>query len=495
MGRSTLTVLVYLGCLKAGLAYMPLERTLPRDRIRFMVEEARCKMVLTSSPCPISDFVNCVDLVKFSYITEETQITTAQPVSASQLCSVMFTSGSTGLPKGVMVEHRGMVNLCDPTTSNWQGRMRTGWTTGVAFDPSGFQIFSTLASGSELHILPDDGVFRSDRYIDFLIHSGTPCSLSKEVLKYSFALPGVERIYLTPSILSVLLQEGPEWLQKTSLRSLMVGGEIPDPSKLHMCRIKLPSLEIIQSYGPTEGSVRSCFFVVPAYFDLQRTVRLPLGNPLPNVSVLIIDPISFLPVPPGVQGEIAIAGVNVTRGYLNRPELTREKFIVLPADNPFGQLQVYRAGDIGFRDKDGLVHFVGRNDGQIKIRGQRLELGEIEQVLSQHPSVQACVVAAVPSGTSHQLVAYYTERVMTRLSTSGVEELSAYLRQILPIFMVPNRFLKVDALPLTITGKLDRRLMSSHNYLNSLEIEPSDLAMVEMCVFVDSFTSQGDILI
>src|ERR1700754_3529933 len=165
MGRSSLLVLAYLGCLKAGLAYMPLERSLPRDRLCFMVKEARCNLVLTASTCPISDIVNCIDLLESIDLTENTPVTNLPHVSSSQLCNLMFTSGSTGLPKGVMIEHRGMVNVCAPASSIWKGRARTAFTTGVAFDPAGMQIFGSLANGSEIHVLQDSGVFSPEQYI------------------------------------------------------------------------------------------------------------------------------------------------------------------------------------------------------------------------------------------------------------------------------------------------------------------------------------------
>ena len=172
MNRSALLVIAYLGCLKAGLAYMPLEKGSPHDRLHAMVASSGCRLVLSSGTCPLLDTIHCVDLSCNQDIFTKTAKQTLPNVNEGQLCNLMFTSGSTGVPKGVMIEHRGMVNLCDPGTSNWPDRLRSGFTTRIGFDPSGYQIFAPLLNGSELHILPDMEVFDPEAFRRFIVDHG-----------------------------------------------------------------------------------------------------------------------------------------------------------------------------------------------------------------------------------------------------------------------------------------------------------------------------------
>lgn len=208
---------------------------------------------------------------------------------------------------------------------------------------------------------------------------------------------GVQRLNLTPSILAALLEDGSDWLERSSLKCIVVGGEAADPSKLLLCRDRIPDLEIVNAYGPTEGTIRSTFFSVPQDHDLKRSIQLPIGVSVPNTSAFILDSESLLPVPPGIRGEIVIAGVHLARGYLNRTELTNEKFVVLPLDHPLGSIRIYRTGDVGYQTKIGLTFYAGRTDNQIKLRGQRVELGEIEHAILQYTRIQACVVTIVSS--------------------------------------------------------------------------------------------------
>ncbi|KAE9402498.1 acetyl-CoA synthetase-like protein, partial [Gymnopus androsaceus JB14] len=385
MGRSVLLVVAYLGCLKAGLAFMPLDYRLPVDRLRLMVQSAKCRLMLTSGDGPLCGEIHSIDLAQEMQIMLSTPIVTLPVVSAHQLSNIVYTSGSTGAPKAVMIEHRGMVNLCAPETTNWPGKLNTALATSIGFDPSGFQIFSALLGGSTLYCLTNNIHFDAQEYQAFLI-------------KYS-----IHRCYMTPSVLAALLETGDDWLERSSLKHIMLGGEKLNPSKVSECLRRLPTLEFFSSYGPAEASVRSAYFPITSVKNLQK---IPLGRALPNTSIYILDN-SLYPVPAGVIGEICVSGVHVSRGYLHQPELTARHFIETAQDSPLGSRRIYCTGDLGYWTKEGLVQFIGRKDTQLKLLGQRIEAGEVEFAINHHPSVQSSAVAIVRSkDDGEQLVAY-----------------------------------------------------------------------------------------
>ncbi|KAK7468432.1 hypothetical protein VKT23_002945 [Stygiomarasmius scandens] len=398
--RSVLLVVAYLGCLKAGLAYMPLDQSLPIDRMRSMIQQARCRLVLVSYECPIDEGVVTVNLSENTSIIHSTPIVQLPTVHVNQLSNVMFTSGSTGMPKGVALEHRGMLNLCAPETTNWPGKMKNALTTSIGFDPSGFQIFTTLLTGSELHCLPDHGILDVDEYKHFLIGSA------------------IERCFMTPSVLSVLLESDGDWLEQSSLQHILLGGEKLVPSKVAECMRRLPHLQIASSYGPTEASVRSAYFPISPDTPVGRLSRIPIGRSLPNIQVHVVDQ-ELAPVPAGVLGEIVVSGISLARGYLNQPSITAERFVQTPQGSLLGDQRLYHTGDLGFWTADGQLQFVGRKDTQLKVRGQRLEAGEVEAVIKQNSAVKSAAVVLVRTPASDELVAYIQLGADERVQEEG----------------------------------------------------------------------------
>ncbi|KAE9406246.1 acetyl-CoA synthetase-like protein [Gymnopus androsaceus JB14] len=449
MGRSALLVIAYLGCVKAGLAFMPLDKKLPVNRVRIMVQNTKCRLMLTYGDGPLAEEIETVDLMQRKEILLSTPITELPTITSHQLSNIVHTSGSTGTPKAIMIEHRSMVNLCAPETTNWPGKFNTALSTSIGFDPSGFQIFSALLGGSTLYCLPDNGLFDPKEYQEFIVQSS------------------IQRCSMTPSVLSALLETDDDWLECSSLKHIMLGGEPLNPSKITECLRRLPTLEVSSSYGPAEAAVRSAYYLVTPL--VENLLKIPIGRALPNTSIYVLDE-SFYPVPAGVLGEIAVAGIHLARGYLHQPELTAERFISISAKNPLGPCRLYLTGDVGYWNSEGQLQFVGRKDTQLKLRGQRIEAGEVECAINCHPAVKSSAVVVVGTPSGDQLIAYTLLSLDTSCDFASIlDSIINSLRQSLPSYMIPAHIIPLDEFPLNYSGKLDRKTLSSNDYLEKFK--------------------------
>ncbi|MCG1048369.1 amino acid adenylation domain-containing protein, partial [Mycetohabitans sp. B6] len=349
-------------------------------------------------------------------------------LTSRHLAYVIYTSGSTGTPKGVMVEHRGVVNLAQAQIACFDvhATSRIVQFASFSFDASVFEIFMALGCGASLH-LPSDGV-RYDRYR--LWQYLTEC--------------GITHVTLPPA----LLQEGRDLPRLNQPLTAILAGEAPSVALFH--NLMNQGVVVFNAYGPTETTV-----CVSAWrgLNLFNGKVLPIGRPLANTRVYLLDA-HGQPVPLGAVGELYIGGAGVARGYLNRPELTAERFVRDPfASEP--DARMYKTGDLARYLPDGNLEFLGRNDHQVKIRGFRIELGEIETCLVQHAQVHEAVVLAMGEGQDKRLVAY----VVTEPDEQLANTLRTHVAAVLPEYMVPSAFVRLDALPLTPNGKLDRRAL------------------------------------
>ncbi|MBD0260665.1 MAG: amino acid adenylation domain-containing protein, partial [Cytophagales bacterium] len=430
--RSERMVTALLAVLKAGAAYLPLDPNAPPDRMGYVLEDARPKAVLIDSDETGRKFGLAAHqpvLLPVAGAHPGDRQNPAPNAYPRDIAYVMYTSGSTGRPKGVMVETAGVVNRL-----YWQWHAYDFGTTDVilqktpfTFDVSVAELFLPLCFGARLVLCPKEIVYDPARLAEY-IH----CH-------------GITNVHFVPSALSAF-QEGltPAQYQRTrSLRRIFTSGEaLPAATvKRHYQHSDTPLYNL---YGPTEATVEVSFFHPSPGAD-----RVPIGQPIPNTQLYVLDKHLQL-VPVGVEGEICIGGVGVARGYLNQPELTREKF----ADNPFVPHAVlYRSGDIGRWCPDGKIEFVSRNDNQVKIRGYRVELGEIADALTRHPAVGQGVVVARPNAQgTPELTAYFTGREAVE-----VPALRAFLRHYLPEYMLPAYFVPLPHLPVTANGKLDHK--------------------------------------
>ncbi|RYZ34124.1 MAG: amino acid adenylation domain-containing protein, partial [Myxococcaceae bacterium] len=430
MERSPEMVVGMLAVLKAGGAYVPLDPTHPRERLAYLLEDARMPVVLSQRSLRDAlpegpAHVLCLDSDWDTLVAPEAG---ALPLAeAGQLAYVIYTSGSTGRPKGVEVEHASLGNLV-----TWHQRTygvteadRATQLAGLAFDASVWEIWPTLAAGASLHLPPEEVRTAPAKLVRWL----------------------TER-RITVAFLPTVLAEAViarEWPGTSTLRTLLTGGD-----RLHRLDVEGLPFQVVNHYGPTEGTVVSTAAVVRA-----STQPPPIGQPITNMRAYVLDA-RLRPVPVGVGGELYVAGAGVSRGYLRRPALTAERFIPDPF-SPESGARLYRTGDRVRWLAEGTLEFLGRADDQVKIRGFRIELGEIEQALALHPAVRECVVVVRDdSRGGKRLVAYAVGEGGTVLETGP---LHAFLREQLPEYMVPSAFVVLEALPLNTSGKVDRRAL------------------------------------
>ncbi|HDX9649186.1 TPA: amino acid adenylation domain-containing protein, partial [Bacillus cereus] len=421
--RSLDMIVGIMGILKSGAAYLPIDPEYPEERIKYMVEDSNAKFVLTQTHLYDKlHFINNECITKIS-INDETiknqeQINMERRNNRNDLAYVIYTSGSTGLPKGVLVEHHSLVNLC-----NWYvdfhkitERDRITNYLKVSFDASIGEIFPCLITGATLHVLGKDMRLDLDKLNEYMN--------SKDITVATFPSKVSEQF---------ILQDN------HSLRMLVSGGE-------KLILNKNTRYQLVNAYGPTENTVVTTSFLMNNNDD-----NIPIGKPVYNTKVYIINKYNqFCPI--GVTGELCISGVGLARGYLNNPALTAEKFV----GNPFvsGE-KMYRTGDLVRWMPDGNVEFIGRIDHQVKIRGYRIELGEIESQLLKHQDIKEVVVVAKEDKKNHTYISAYIVSEKA-ISSAKIRE---FLEKELPDYMIPSYFVQLDQLPLTSNDKVDRKAL------------------------------------
>jgi len=442
--RSLEMIVGLLGILKAGGAYVPLDPEYPQERLQYILEDAQVKVLLTQQrvldklPEHQAQLV-CFDNI-WPQIVQNNQDNPTSGVTAFHLANLIYTSGSTGKPKGVMVEHTGLFNLAQAQiqTFGLHSASRVLQFASLSFDASIWEIIMALGSGAILYLGTKDSLL-----------PGMP--LIERLRDYR-----ITHITLPPSALAVLPVE-----ELPALQTIIVAGEA---CSAELIKQWSAGRNFFNAYGPTEASVCA---TIAKCTDSDR--KISIGRPIANTQIYILDS-HLQPVPIGVPGELHIAGAGLARGYLNRRELTQQKFIPNPFEeaavrllsaplkasrSPDAGSRLYKTGDLARYLPDGNIEYLGRIDNQVKIRGFRIELGELEAVLSQNVDVRACCVITredIPG--EKRLVAYIvpqTEVIPT------VSVLRQFLKTKLPDYIVPNAFVILEAIPITPNGKVDRR--------------------------------------
>ncbi len=435
--RSPELVVALLGVLKAGGAYAPADPGYPKERLSFMIEDTRAPVLLTEqallSRIPSGNAkVLCLD-ADWELIARESRENLPVNVQAGNLAYIMFTSGSTGVPKGAAIPHRAVNRLVlNPDWIQLGAGSRVAQVANASFDAATFEIWGALLNGGHLV-----GITQAVAL--------SPRDFARELREQQ-----ITAMFLTAALFNQVAAEVPGAFE--TLDTLIAGGEALDPKWVRSVLKNRPPRRLLNGYGPTENTTFTCCHLIQSCSEHASNV--PIGRPISNTSVYVLDE-RMQPVPIGVPGQLYAGGDGLATGYWNRPELTFEKFVPNPFGDPAGQL--YRTGDLARWLPDGTIEFLGRIDDQVKIRGFRVELGEIETVLGRHPGVRECVVNVCgdTAGTK-RLVAYF---VPERGCAPKANEMRAFLMQHLPEHMLPSAYVRLESLPLTSNGKVDRRAL------------------------------------
>ena len=460
-----------LGILKAGGAYVPIDVNNPKDRVSYMLKDTGAALVLSQKNVEIdasilpSEKVLFIDL-QASFYTEEAASNLQSHSSSKDLAYVIYTSGTTGYPKGVMVEHHSVTSLVYNTFIEQDASDAFAFFSSPVFDAAIFEIWTPLLRGTRLIIPKNLEQLVSDKvsFKNFIISQG------------------ITTLWLTKTLFESLY-----FADKTlfkSLKHLLIGGEALDRTVVNeLIFSNHKPLHFMNGYGPTECTTFACMYRLE---EAVLNANVPIGQAIAHRSVYVVDKNGNL-VPEGVIGELYIGGAGVARGYLDREELTKERFIenkfASDSDKTNGNTRLYKSGDLVRWLPDGNLEYIGRNDAQIKLRGYRIELGEIEQTLLNMPEIQQSSVLIkereTVSGVTKYLVGYYVLEPNTECTE---ETILGLLQENLPDYMVPSALVALDSFPLTINGKLDKRALPAPEFRDKLGyIAPETEVEKQLC--------------
>ncbi|MBE9228590.1 amino acid adenylation domain-containing protein [Phormidium sp. LEGE 05292] len=489
MERSLEMLVGLLGILKAGGAYLPLDPVYPQKRISLMLADAQVSVILTQSKLrgileagviTQPSIVVCIDS-DWHFIDSKSDENPVSGVTPDNLAYTIYTSGSTGKPKGVQIEHRSVVNFL--TSMSREPGMTAEdivvAVTTISFDIAGLEIYLPLSVGAQMVLVSRE------------------VATSGEQLKELLSRSGATIMQATPATWQMLLATG--WLGNKHLK-ILCGGEALTQKLASELLSRCCSLWNL--YGPTETTIWSTLYKVES-----TDAPIPIGKPIANTQIYLLDPNwcnqtdPVKPVPVGVAGEVYIGGMGVARGYLNKPDLTAERFIRDPFSGKPGT-RLYKTGDLARYLLDGNIELIGRSDSQVKIRGFRIELGEIEEALLQHPAVREAVVISREDATGDKrLVAYVVcedQSLESQRQVAGKlrSVLRSYLKERLPDYMLPAAFVVLDKMPLTPNGKVDRRVlrapeMSRPELSTSLVMPQSDVEQLIASVWQELLQLEG----
>jgi amino acid adenylation domain-containing protein/non-ribosomal peptide synthase protein (TIGR01720 family) len=429
LGRSEELIISILGILKSGGAYVPIDTNYPKDRIDYIEEDTQCKIIIDDSEW---------NVFKSSKV-ENTNRNLSLVNSPKDLAYVIYTSGTTGNPKGVMVEHKSVVRLLKPGAYFTLNENKVLLSTGaVSFDATIIEYFGTLLNGARLIIAKQESLLETTTFKSIIRKNKVNC------------------LWITASWFSQVVDSDIAIFE--TIEHLITGGDVVSPAHTKKLLDTFKSIKITNGYGPTENATISLTHEIKN----DNLTSIPIGKPIENSTVYILD--EYLePVPVGISGTLYVAGDGLARGYLNKPELTAEKFV----ENPFVQgTKMYNTGDLGKWLPNGDVIYLGRNDDQVKIRGHRIELGEIERNILMIEDISQSVVLVNEKDGDKYIVAYYVSD-----KERDKKEIQAFLSKKLPDYMLPSYYIQIDFIPLTSNGKADKKALPRVTDTDLLEAE------------------------
>ncbi|MFE1258766.1 amino acid adenylation domain-containing protein, partial [Streptomyces fungicidicus] len=453
MERSVDLVVTLLAVLKAGAVYVPLDAGWPVARMRTVVEDSGARWVVVHEPTSGHEFLRGLGIPTLSADTDADaeECVLRRRWSPRQAAYVMYTSGSTGVPKGVVATHGDVVRLA--TDRCWGATPRVLFHAPHAFDASTYELWAPLLSGGTVVIAANERV-------------------DAVVLRRLVTDHGLTHVHATAGLLRVLADQDPGCF--TGVREVLTGGDVVPAESVRRVLDANPGVVVRQLYGPTEVTLCATQYEVADAAEVDGV--LPIGRPLDNTRVYVLDG-ALNPVPVGVAGELYVAGAGVARGYLGRPVLTGERFVACPFETS-GE-RMYRTGDLVRWDTEGRLVFMGRADEQVKIRGFRVEPGEVETVVTAHPAVaQATVLVREDVPGDKRLVAYLVPAAPGAPVGLTVR---AYAAERLPEYMLPSAMVELDALPLTPNGKVDRAALPAPDYAAGAGRVPADAREELLC--------------
>lgn len=447
--KSAWTLSSFIGIMKSGNCYIPIDTEYPQERIQYILENSEASILIASHESEITHkFKNSIILDAIDYSKEIPYKNKATP---EDYAYIIYTSGTTGRPKGVLIKHKNIINtlLWRKKAFNFNKNITVFQIPSFSFDSSVEDIFTPLISGGKL-ILPSTPKIDINR-------------MCEDIEKYN-----VKNFLVVPSLYKVLLKEKYEYLKK--LKFITIAGEDFNIKLVKEHFEKLPNVRLINEYGPTENSVCSTFYELT-----KNDTEIFIGKPISNCKCYCLND-NLQPLPLGIPGELYVSGPGVSEGYLNRPEITQERFL----DNPYdSKYKLYKTGDLVEYNSNGIIKYIGRNDNQIKLHGFRIELKEIEQILLNNDAVQDVLVTKkIDLNNKSILVAY----LILKNSSFDINILYQSLRETLPQYMIPI-IVKIEKFPLTPNGKIDvkklplPKIQKSCNVLPSSELEVTMLTI------------------
>ncbi|CAJ1314008.1 non-ribosomal peptide synthetase [Paenibacillus nuruki] len=427
--RSIEMVIAMLATLRIGAVYVPIDPDYPFERVNYMLHDTQALLLLFNDASSVYDQygIPVIDLTKPESYASTIYIS-ENNISARDLAYIMYTSGTTGNPKGVMIEHRSVIRLVKNTNYiQLDENTKILQTGAVAFDASTFEVWGSLLNGGQLYFIGHHDLLIAEK-------------LKKAIDSYQ-----INTMWLTSPLFNQLSQED-EYLFN-GIQTLLIGGDVLSASHINAVLNKNPQLVILNGYGPTENTTFSTIYRITETVESN----IPIGQPISNSTAYVVDQgISLQPV--GAWGELIVGGDGIARGYLNLPEMTKEKFV---SDFMYKDQTFYRTGDLARWKSDGTLEYKGRIDEQVKIRGYRIELSEVEAKLLQMDTIQsATVIVHKNEYGEKQLCAYYVSNDI--ISSS---EIRIAMVQSVPSYMIPSYFVKLEQIPLTENGKVNRRLL------------------------------------